>query len=356
MMIRMIFIAVLFTAMAHASTSSINEAWKGFSAPEIMADGYNPKLAELPLEGTIQIGPRAWSGHYWPSQEGGINVRWNSATREGFKYESPSIAQVKNMSLDQLATLAPSEKYDLYTGQYDYPMKALAAIAANRHAPDWAGICHGWAPATLNHNEPSPKVLTNPDGIQIPFGSSDIKALVSYYYAFHHETDSTHQTGLRCHFGSWMGGAKGCQNDLNAGAFHIIITNMLGLRKEGFIADVDRYKEVWNQPVVGYKSKILADNLAPEKNAASSAVKEMKVETEFFYVDEVEHVTWDMVHGTKQQLIASRTYVYRLELDAQGRIVGGEWESAERPDFLWKKERATEFKGILSHLPELLND
>lgn len=358
MTIRMMFLAFFCFCLteAFATVQRINEAWKGFSAPEIMASGFTNKMSELPIEGTIQIGPKAWSGHYWPSNEGGINVRWNSPDREGFKYKSPSKEEVKRMSLAQLAQLAPSEKYDLYTGQYDYPMKELAASATSRTAPDWAGICHGWAPATLNHNEPTPKVMTNPDGIQIPFGSSDIKALVSYYYAFHHEVESTHQVGLRCFFGRWMGGARACEDDLNAGAFHIVIGNMLGLRKEGFVADVDRYKEVWNQPVVAYKSKILADNLKPSNSAASSAVKEMRVATEFFYVDEVDNVTWDMVHGTQEQFITSRKYQYRLELDAKGNIVGGEWESAERPDFLWKKEKAQEFKGILSHLPNLLND
>jgi len=82
----------------------------------------------------------------------------------------------------------------------------------------------------------------------------------------------------------------------------------------------------------------------------------MKIATDFFYVDEVDHVTWDVVHGTKEQLIGKREYKYRLEIDAYGNIVGGEWESETRPDFLWNKEMAHEFKGILSHLPELLND
>lgn len=356
MTIRMIFISVLFVSLTHASTQSINEAWKGFSAPEIMASGFIHHMKELPLEGTVQIGPRAWSGHYWPSREGGINVRWNSPSKEGFDYKSPSKEKVKNMSLEQLAQLAPTEKYDLYTAQYDYPMKELAATAASRHAPYWAGICNGWTPATLHHNEPTPKVMTNPDGIQIPFGSADIKALLSYYYAFHHETEGSNQVGLRCFFGRWMGGSKGCDEDLNAGAFHIVISNMLGLRKEGFAADVDRFKEVWNQPVVAYKSQVLADKLKPSDKAAETAVKEIKIKTEFFYVDEVEHVSWDVVHGTTEQLIAKKEYTYFLEIDGAGNIVGGSWDSFERPDFLWNKEKATEFVGILSHLPDLLND
>lgn len=194
------------------------------------------------------------------------------------------------------------------------------------------------------------------EGILIPFGSSDIKALLSYYYAFHHETESSHQVGLRCFFGGWLGGANACQNDLNAGAFHIVISNMLGLRKEGFIADVDRFKQVWNQPVVAYKSKILADNLGPSNGAASSAVKEMKVATEFFYADESDHDTWEVAHGTREQMISKKDYLYTLEIDAAGRIVGGSWDSEERPDFMWNKEKVTEFTGILSQLPALLND
>src|SRR5690606_15230131 len=117
------------------------------------------------------------------------------------------------------------------------------------------------------------------DGIQIPFGSSDIKALISYFYAFHID-QSVDQMGLRCFFGSWMGGYRGCNEDLNAGAFHIVISNKIGLQKEGFMADVERFREVWNQPVVAYKSKILAANLPRSSKAASTAVKEVRIATE----------------------------------------------------------------------------
>jgi Transglutaminase elicitor len=354
-MLNIFILIASFSAFAF-SPNSINEEWKGFSEPEIMASGFTHQFDSLPLEGSVQIGPRAWSGHYWPSAQGGINVRWNTREQEGFKYKSPKKEEVLRMSQAQLAQLSPSEKYDLLTGKYDYPLKELAESAASRTAPDWAGICHGWAPATLFHNEPTPKTAINPDGVVIPFGSSDIKALLSYYYAFHHETESTHQVGLRCFFGPWMGGAKGCDEDLNAGAFHIVISNMLGLRREGFMADVDRFKQVWNQPIVGYRSQILGANLPKSKKAAEAAVREVRIATDFFYVDEVNEPTWDIVHGTKDQKISKRSYLYRVELDRRGQIVGGEWESDERPDFLWNSSRATKFEGILYRLSELLND
>jgi len=350
-------IALLLASSAFAqSENGILEAWKGFSDPEIFESGFTHELTALPLEGTIQVGPRAWSGDYWSSKKGGINYRWNAQKKEGWDYKSPSKDAVKSMTLEQLATLAPTEKYDLFVGRYDYPLRKEAEGSASKLARDWAGICHGWAPASIFHNEPTPKVMTNPDGIQIPFGSGDIKALISYFYAFYHETD-TDQVGLRCFFGSWLGGMRACNNDLNAGAFHIVITNKLGLQKEGFMMDVDRFSEVWNQPVTGYKSVVLDYNLRPSKDAAKSAVREMRVATELFYVDESDP-TWETVHGTKNQVIAKKDLRYRLELDAQGKIVGGEWESEERPDFLWNRNRATEadFTGLLQDLPKLLND
>lgn len=349
-------IAIWSIGSAFAAQEAILEAWKGFSTPEIFASGFIHDFKSLPLEGSVDIGPKAWSGDYWSSKKGSINYRWNHPLKQGFDYSSPTKAEAQKMSVEELATLAPSEKYDLFLGRYDYPMKSAASGVASKLASDWAGICHGWAPASAFHNEPTPKLVTNPDGIVIPFGSADIKALLSYYYAFHHK-GHVDQMGLRCFLGSWLGGARGCGEDLNAGAFHIVMANKLGLLKEPFMVDIERFREVWNQPVVAFKSRILADNLRPSRNAAKKAVKGMRIATEFYYVDESDP-TWDVVHGTKNQLIEKRDFQYRIELDAEGKIVGGEWESRERPDFIWNVTPATteDFKGIFSELPKLLND
>jgi hypothetical protein len=352
--VSMALVLIVQTAIAQ---DGFVEAWKGFSEPEIFSSGFTHDFKSLPLEGSMQIGPKAWSGDYWSSKRGSINIRWNSPSQEGFDYVSPTKAEAQKMSLQQLALLSPTEKYDLLSSHYDYPLKKEVEGVASKVASDWAGICNGWAPASIFHNEPQPKVLTNADGIQIPFGSSDIKALISYFYAYHHD-NGVNQMGLRCFFGSWMGGARGCSDDLNAGAFHIVITNKLGLQKEGFMADVDRYREVWNQPVVAFKSKVLAANLPKSSKAAETAVREVRIATEFFYVDESEDNTWEPAHGTKNQAIAKREYQYRLELNAEGKIVGGEWESKERPDFLWNKlpAKTEEFTGLMIYLPQLLND
>lgn len=339
--------------LSFGASASINDAWEGFSAPEILGSGLTHKFNELPLKGSLDVGNRAWSGDYWSTKKGSINYRWNAPVKIGYDLNSPSKAEAMRMSLDQLATLAPSEKYDLLMGRYDYPfVKEVDGVASPR-AQIWNGICHGWSPATLNHSEPTPKVLTNPDGIQIPFGSGDIKALLSYYYAEHHKGDAG-QMGLRCFFGRWTGGPRGCHQDLNAGAFHIILANQVGLKKEGFVMDIERWREVWNHPVIGYET-VLMQSEEPSIGAASSAVRTLLVKTYVTHADG-SAPTWETVRGTDNQKVTVQTYTYRIELDAAGKIVGGSWESANRPDFLWNVTPVTEFTGIMSGLPVLLND
>ena len=259
------------------------------------------------------------------------------------------------MSIPELAELAPSEKYDLFTGNYHYPLRnEVDRVAADRSAEIWEGICHGWSPATMNHAEPKPKLMRNPDGIDIPFGSTDIKALLSYYYAYGFEVPDTHQMGRRCYRGRWLNTDKDCKEDLNAGAFHIILTNRIGIDGKGFIADINRYKEVWNHPFVSYKTTVLGSG-RPGRDAAAGAVKKIQLKTSMAYVDENGH-DWRHVIGTEKQYTKTVTYTYDIEVDAAGTIVGGEWTSKERPDFLWLKHRPRKFEGLLARLGELLEE
>ncbi|MCX6111320.1 MAG: hypothetical protein NTZ90_17125 [Proteobacteria bacterium] len=45
--------------------------------------------------------------------------------------------------------------------------------------------------------------------------------------------------------------------------------------------------------------------------------------------------SWAPVVGTSHQSNRNVIYRYRVELNAAGGIIGGEWLSNERPDFLW---------------------
>lgn len=348
-----LFFGMFLSLELHAKPDSIQEAWQGISDPAALGTGFTHRLSKLPKIASVDQNPYAWSGSGWVSKMGGINFRWNSIYVTPFYYQSPSLRELRRYRPENIAALSPTEKYDIFMGRYDYPLKQEVFRTVSPEALDWEGICHGWAPASLNHPEPIPVYATNKDGITVTFGSSDIKALLSYYYAAHTNTDGTTYAGLRCNFGRWVGGRNECDQDLNAGAFHIIISNLIGLRKEGIVADLDRYNEIWNHPLVAYLTRYTSKFRNPSPNAAANAYKEVTVETRVFYVDGGPN-SFLPLHGTPGQQIGEAVYRYTLELDAAGNIVGGEWLSKRRPDFLWKKPKVEKFEGLLFALPRLL--
>lgn len=327
--------------------AGIHLPWERESDPLIMSRNMNHFFHELPLEGKIKNKKRLWSGHYWPFRSGSINYRWYAKDKIGFNLNSPTRDEVKKMTLPELAALSPSEKYDLYTGRYDYPLKAQVEKLANPKALIWEGICHGWAPATINHDEPRPKVLTNPDGIEIPFGSTDIKALLSYYYAYGFHVNSTNQMGRRCE------NDKNCHEDLNAGAFHIVLTNRIALEGKSFVIDTQRWIEVWNNPIKEYSSVILKDNLPPINTSARGTAKVVRLRTTITIPGDGEN-RWQPILGTAFQDEEKIIYEYDLDIDSKGEIIGGLWRSQNRPDFLWHKAPPYRFDGLLYKLGHLL--
>jgi hypothetical protein len=332
-------IFVLFSADLYAS-NKILIPLRSSSSPDIMNKDFEKKFSKLPLEGVVSSGRKFWSSDYWALFKGGINYRWNSASPTGFDLNSPSFQEALQMSQEDLKQLAPSEKFDLLLGNYNYPLKTEVGKRATRNRREWEGICHGWAMAALNHSEPIPRVLSNPNGLLIPFGSSDIKALLSYYYAYKYDPESTHQMGKRCR------GNRNCyKEDMNAGAFHIVLANLVGLEGDSFIADIERKHEVWNQVVKDYKSEIL-----------SSSEKAIIIKTTVRYVFNIKENSWLPANETPNQTFKEIVYEYSLELNRDGRIVGGTWISKDRPDFLWKVSKEDNFKGPFQSLKRLLID
>lgn len=343
--------------VAHASVnldSDDKRAWEGISSPLRMSSTFERNFTLLPLTGKVGDPQKNWSSDYWARKKGGINYRWNAATPTGFNLVSPTKEQAMMMTEGELASLSPSEKWDLFTGRYDYPLKKKIAAYASPSRPSWEGICDGWAGAALNHDEPAPKTVANPDGIQIPFGSSDIKGLLSWYYA-KEWSGGYGMMGRRCN-GPSSSSTDRCVHDMNAGAFHIVLSNRLGKDGLAFIADIDRNSEVWNHLANSFTTRVLYNNLRPRSTSASGTVKVARVRTTVSYVWLLARNTWEPVLGTSRQRTSPRTYEYYLDLTSDGRIIGGDWISSQRPDFLWLEKKVTGFGGLLSRLGELLNE
>lgn len=316
------------------SGSSLQEAWKPHDAPINLGPDYERDLVKLPSSGELSTAP--WADSYWPSYEGGISARWASDNPQPFTYTSPSLSQLKSMDSEALAELSPAEKFDILRGDYSYPLVQLERSRTSPDAEGWEGICHGWAPASMLYKEPQPITIENADGIKVPFGSADVKALLSYYQG-QIARPQTEFLGLRCNikienYDDARANADDCKG-VNAGAFHIVLANQIGLRNEGFVADVTRDFEVWNHPISAFRSSIQSKSgISP--TAAPGTVREVQVETVMFYVVE-SSPQWNSL--VSSDYTTARTYRYTLELDASGAIIGGEWQQDDRPDFLWKQ-------------------
>ena len=353
------FVSVLFLLTACGAKPSYLADNKGAS-PQLLTSIATKNFYTLPLSGEVADKNKFWSGDYWANNKGNINLRWNSYDPIGFDLISPTQEEAMMWTEVNFAMLSPSEKYDLYVGDYNYSLRNEVSTRSNRDAQYWEGICDGWAPASMNHREPTPKTVTNPDGVIIPFGSADIKALLSYYYAYIYQ-GNTSQEGRRCpprrgiFGGIFTRPSPDCREDLNAGTFHLIMTNKIGLEKKGFIADIENNAEVWNHPFMKYSSELVSTG-NPVEDSVPNTAKTVKVRTTVTYTDESELNTWTPVIGTAYQIYSERNYEYILDLDGAGNILGGRWESKERPDFLWTRDTAKIFTGKLSRLAELLND
>ena len=115
---------------------------------------------------------------------------------------------------------------------------------------EWWGSCHAWVPASMLEKEPFEAVEYN--GVR--FEVSDIKALLILLY------DESRQlaVGERCNQDNAARDDNGriidpaCRNT-NTGTFHLLVTNMLGLMEKPLGEDRVAGRQVWNQPISGYR-------------------------------------------------------------------------------------------------------
>lgn len=366
----------LFLSLFFMSFAQAFEQWDGANRPELFEMDYQKSFKRLPLKGTLS--KRPWSNDYWGTFKGGVSYRWAMETKNEVVKIGYQLTDMSKLSPEQIAYLSPAEKYDLFLGNKNYSLtnyerkrtKILNTIPGTPNyspdfkIPEWEGICHAWAPASFIYENPSPVTLIGKLGHKIPFGSSDIKALLSIHGHVNSKYASSKKfLGSRCSlefaplFEKFKAGlmsekdlirateSKECK-DTNAGAFHVALANQIGLRNEGFVMDRTRDFEVWNQPIYSYK--VLTTKVLPtiSPSAAPGTKKEVLVETEVTYIAEVAP-RWDNAF-TDEELVVE-LYKYILELDWKGNIIGGEWESLERPDFIWK-EQVPPFMGYFKEL------
>ncbi len=309
------------------SGSELMTYYHYYNDPTEMDPTYELAFDALPLDGQLAITP--WTDTYWPKNKGGISYRWQ--TDESHDYDLIPYEDVLEMSEADIALLSPSEKYDLFVQNNDYALTQKVFSGNRASESSWQGYCHGWAMASIHFSEPSPVVMTNPDGLAIPFGASDVKALLTYFQGEivsaerYSESQIPYKQIVRSVGTTCLSSDPqdpSCA-DTNPGAFHVVMTNQIGLRKKAFGIDATTTYEKWNQPVHTYRSEVI-ERKSARPDAKIGVVEEIIVQTRFAYTAEIEP-QWDKTNETPLHKDHEKTVTYRLDLDAQGHIIDGEW-------------------------------
>ena len=339
----------------------------------------------LPKMGKLSDDRLGWSESYWPSNKGGVAYRWNHPNPEPFKYRLHSKDELAKMSQEELGRLSPAELYDIANNDYSYTLTRRALSLYSPRDLWWEGICHGWAQAAINYPEPEPVVVTNAAGIKVPFGASDVKSLLAMHEAYNYKGEIFGFVGRRCKVNGKVEGegddrdrpehrmypprelaeSPDCK-DVNAGAFHVVIANMIGLLGKGFVADIDRFNDVWNQPIHSYSTSDVREVEVTPAHRAQGIAKRIHVKLKMTYGEELKFFTPELAASgarnfvskqpvtlTPHQEFRSKDYEYIVELDGTGKVIGGEWISSTRPDFMWMYGRSRNFKNSAMPLANL---
>lgn len=337
--------------------------WGEDDRPEILLDDQmETRFAMLPLDGEADRIP--WAGSYWPTYRDSINDRWagpesmSPSEKYAAAFERPGLPEQVSAvyGVDSLPDATPCTADAQCNAGKGEKCARRRGQSAGRCIETWFGICHAWGPAAAVEAEPRQPVVRN--GVE--FRINDIKALVTISYD---EGLPQKVMALRCdkpaageggvtydEFGRPAEVDRGCA-DTNAGSFHIVITNMLGLRRESLVEDRTYDYEVWNQPIRGYRvtrdeevdaaaanGLVGAPAMAPYRfNDAAVSFRHVEMDLQYIFESHQEEDA-NLAHEI-DAYTGTDHYAYVLELDGEGRIIGGEWvgdSKRNHPDFLWR--------------------
>ncbi|GIL17437.1 MAG: hypothetical protein BroJett040_11880 [Oligoflexia bacterium] len=336
---------------------------------------------------SVEVSP--WSGDYWPTYRGGIGARYSDASYPQTRRADDYIRYYernKNINLnnrDVVDDLSPAEKYDILVGDENFGLTRWTwseikhTLDSQGSIPTWFGLCHGWAPASYMMPRPLKAVdvaIKNFKGVSFTLRlyPDDLKALISLLWA--NAQTPTHFIGGRCD-------SKGSRTDsngriineecfdVNPGAWHLTMINQVGVSKRSFIMDATWDAEVWNQPIKSYKvlyfnpqSRRTASNIESAiidindynrdpfrkyRSPQTRSVVGVNMEVEYVIETAASHA---QVDSPQSDITRRVQYIYDLELDSQGQVIGGEWFQNAHPDFLWTPTANSRASSFVDHL------
>ena len=316
-----------------------------------------------------------WSDDYWALYLGSLGHRYADSAfpasadwKENYDYIQlhPAGQIVAQGDADAINQLSPSEKYDILVGDSDYSLtrkmweQGREYYTQSGQVEAWMGLCHGWAPAAYMLPRPTKTatVLAADGETYLTFYPADVKALATLLWA--KVKYRSRFIGGRCND---KDPAKDPQTgrilsqicfDTNPGTWHLSIVNQIGASRRSMVMDATYDYQVWNQPILSYsyryfhpKSMYYADSVAEARVAAGDFTNDkfaqfrsdeadsiVGIEMKVSYIVETAPEQAEIDSAAHDQ-VKTVVYLYDLELDFAGNIIGGEWYQNAHPDFLW---------------------
>ncbi len=251
------------------------ERWDAKNDPATVDGTFIYEVDRLPVTGATKAAPIP--ADYWATYKDSVNVRWDGeaslspAEKWEKAFNKPGLAKrvselygIRKQTTRKECTQT-SECSDLKDGS---ECSIPRGETKGRCVPTWWGICHGWAPYAFSEPAAKKPVVRG----DVTFYPGDLEGLMSLAYG---ERLPTKFLSTRCNTKDSAVDASGrvvageCR-DMNPGSFHVVASNMLGLRQQGFVYDRTWDAEVWNQPVRGFTITNLKDGKLTEITKADA--------------------------------------------------------------------------------------
>jgi hypothetical protein len=238
------------------------DRWSTADDPSLFSHDLEYRLDALPQEGEATNVP--WTGTYWPVYKDSINVRWQGddtkspAAKYGEAFNVPNVEDRVSQyyGVERHNTRTECEANDDCDSTIGERCAKREGAEKGRCIPTWWGICHAWAPVSIQEPEPVHPVTRN----GITFEVNDIKALLTLAY----DRSTSKFVSLRCNknnskdeieydaYDRPSSDDAEC-SDTNPGTLHVLLANYLGIKGESFVEDRTFDAQVWNQPIRGYR-------------------------------------------------------------------------------------------------------
>jgi len=261
---------------------------------ELWGEDFTWKYDDLPTQGGVPEFRMPYAGYIYPDSIGGTHrslQKYDQAFHGGrglaTAFERSDIAAHKQVITRQVRQRGLFGSWTTSARSYGTPY--------------WHGHCNGWAAAAIRHGEPKHSVTKN----GVTFTPSDIKGLLAELYTYSEIVD--------------LGGEN--YGNVHPGTLHAVLANWLGRHSHPIAMEATPGREKWNYPIYAYSTSA----------AKRSGGRQVEVRLNIKYASNI-----NREQDKAPQNARTKYFHYLLDLDADGRIVGGYYfRDSSQIDLLW---------------------